>query len=109
MLQRSGRAGVDGRRGCRRSCRMCAGVVVIVGLARLAELLLGWPHGVSELLFPEAPSTDNPARYGAANGLELFLTGCALVLTDRVQGIWAFEGMALLVRVIRLIGLNRYL
>src|SRR4051794_6749924 len=85
-----------------------AGLIIAVGVARLSELLLGWPQGIGQLVFGQPLGTPNPAAMGLAPAASFICIGCALFLSDRTRAIGMFQGLCLLPCILGWVGLNRY-
>lgn len=67
------------------TARVCAAIVVLIGLLTLSEYLFGWDLGIDQWLFHEhevpAPRLI-PGRMGSATALNFLLLGGALLLLD---------------------------
>jgi signal transduction histidine kinase/CheY-like chemotaxis protein len=104
----------EGRR--RWISRACALVVVLVGLARLLQVLLGLELGIDQALFPEtlaseAASTGFPNRMAFDTALDFVLIGGALLYLDgrTRHGRWASQYLALVVIVLSVLAFAGYI
>jgi len=70
--------------------RLCAGLVALAGLLKLAEILFGWPVGIDQLLFASKLTEDvtgQPNRVAPNTALNLLMFGCGLLLLNaKIRG-----------------------
>lgn len=65
--------------------KMCAGLVVLIGLCKLIEVIFGWVIGVDQVLFPGKLSTDltgQPNRMAPNTAWNFLLLGGAFLLHE---------------------------
>src|ERR687889_1285885 len=104
----------DGR--VRWAARVCASLVVLVGLIRLLQVLFGLGLGIDRILFPErlaseAASGGFPNRMAFDTALDFVLIGGALLFLDRRtrQGRWICQYLALSVFVLSVLAFAGYI
>jgi signal transduction histidine kinase len=69
----------------RRGARVCAAVVLVIGMLRLGGYLVGWEAGVDQILFGSAlaeADDGKPNRMAPNTALGFILTGVALLALD---------------------------
>ena len=104
----------DGR--VRWAARVCASLVVLVGLVRLLQVLFGLGLGIDRILFPErlaseAASSGFPNRMAFDTALDFVLIGGALLFLDRRtrHGRWICQYLALSVFVLSVLAFAGYI
>jgi diguanylate cyclase (GGDEF)-like protein len=73
----------DVARRVRHGAELCAALVVLAGLLKLAQVIFGWPGGIDQLLFSDKLRVDLtglPNRMAPNTALNFVLLGCALLL-----------------------------
>lgn len=96
----------------RRIARSFAVAVSLVGLATLAEYLLGVSLGIDQIFFRESTGmiwTSHPARMAPSAALNFLLLGIALFALDPRSRYWLVEALAVAAIFISLVGLLAYL
>jgi PAS domain S-box-containing protein len=95
-----------------RASRICAAAVVLIGLLRLADYLLGWNLGVDHLGFKKPSASAGVIPIGSmapATALNFVLLGCALILAGGSRFARAFQALAILALLIGWLGFSRYI
>ena len=78
--------------------QICAGFIVLIGLATLSEHLIGWNLGIDELLFREDPgavATTSPGRMGITASTCFVLYGISLLILHRGRKVSWAQGLTL--------------
>ncbi|MEA5581582.1 ATP-binding protein [Nodularia harveyana UHCC-0300] len=92
----------------RRSSRICAGIVTLIGVVTLSQYLFGWNFRIDELLFADQPNalfTSHPGRMGFHSALNFVLVGISLLIFTRPKkrrSYWYAQIFALIAAVIAL-------
>ncbi len=89
----------------------CAGIVVLIGLLKLSDYLMGWNIGLDQLWFNEpqnAMGHNPPGRMSPATALNFVLLGGALLLAKRSGFFSVFQILTLLAGLIGWLGFSRY-
>jgi signal transduction histidine kinase len=104
------RVGLHDRVTGRRIAQLCGALVLLIGVATLAEFLFHVDLGLDALLFQEAPSLDSPypERMSEMVALSFAGSGGALMLLDSRRAPTATEILALIVALVSLTGLVGY-
>jgi diguanylate cyclase (GGDEF)-like protein/PAS domain S-box-containing protein len=95
----------------RRAGAAGAMLVLVIGMATLAEYVFGWRLGIDQLLFSDAVSTNAPypGRPSVNAALGFVLLGAALSLWDvRLGRWWATNVLAWLAAIVGLLALTGY-
>ena len=96
--------------------RVCALVVVLLGLSRLIQVSFGLEPGIDQFLFPgrlasEAASTGFPNRMAFDTALDFVLIGGSLLYLDRRtrRSLWVSQYLALTVFVLSVLAFAGYI
>ncbi len=66
--------------------KVCAGLIILIGLLKLSEILFGWTLGVDQILFTDklvVDPTGQPNHMAPNTALNFLLLGCALLFLDK--------------------------
>jgi PAS domain S-box-containing protein len=79
--------------------QICAGLILLIGLATLTEHLTGWNLGIDELLFRESPgaiATTRPGRMGVTASTCFVLFGISILILHRGRRVSLAQGLTLI-------------
>ncbi|MGE0680218.1 MAG: PAS domain S-box protein [Candidatus Binatia bacterium] len=95
----------------RRGALGCASLVVLIGLLKLSEYVIGWDLGIDHLVFKESPDMTGSfplSGMSPATAFTFLLLGSALLLALRSRAYSVFQVLTLLSGLIGWLGVSRY-